>query len=57
MLSYWCFHDVSTSHYMAMMVGLISNDLEKISKVAAVDYSRTQHSPGRNEKNMANIEQ
>jgi len=42
---------------MAMMVGLISNDLEKISKVAAVDYSRTQHSPGRNEKNMANIEQ
>jgi hypothetical protein len=27
-----------------MMVGLVSNDLEKISKVAAVDYSRYEPS-------------
>lgn len=44
MLSYWCFYDVATSHYIAMMVGLVSNDLEKISKVAAVDYSRYEPS-------------
>lgn len=40
MLSYWCFNGVATSHYIALMVGLVSNDLEIISKVAAVDYSR-----------------
>jgi len=40
MLSYWCFYDVATSHYIAIMVELVSNDLEKISKAAAVDYSR-----------------
>jgi len=57
MMFYWCFHDVATSHYIAMMVGLVSNDLEKISKVGAVNYSNTQHSPGRNEKNMTNMEE
>jgi len=57
MLSYWYFYDVVTSHYIAIMVGLVSNDLEKISKVAAVDYSRNQHSPGRNEKNITNMEE
>jgi hypothetical protein len=50
MLSCWYFYDVANSHYIAMMAELVSNDLEKISKVAAVNYSRTQHSPGRNEK-------
>ena len=38
------FYDVFTTHYIAMMVGLVSNDLEKISKVAEVDYSRYEPS-------------